>query len=178
MAIYEKGLNNLKSFMNQSIGNHQCYAVAAQFSGVMCGPDLGGGTYFDNLDPLDDELIYDATDIGIAYKWSEYGWEVIQNPEYDQLSAGDIICYERNVVLSETFTTHEYYGHCAVIKGLENGMIQSYEQKGELGEIVQSYDREYLGTESIASVIKPPDYSGEPTDFIHGQAPLEEKIEE
>ncbi|MFU0787004.1 MAG: hypothetical protein ACFWTP_12010 [Enterococcus gilvus] len=53
-------------------------------------------------------------------------------------------------------------------------MIQTYEQKGELGEFVAEYDREYMGRETIASVIIPPDFSGEPTDFIHGQAPMDE----
>lgn len=55
-------------------------------------------------------------------------------------------------------------------------MIQTYEQKGELGEIVADYDRYFYGTETIASVIIPPDFSGEPTDFVHGQAPIEERM--
>ncbi|AXG38809.1 CHAP domain-containing protein [Enterococcus gilvus] len=174
MAIYDKGLNHLKSKINSSIGNYQCYAVAAEFSGIMCGPDLGAGTYYDHLDPVNDELIYSASDIGIAYKWHEFGWSVIMNPQYEDLKVGSILCFERGVQISDSFTTHEEYGHCAVIRGLENGMIQTYEQKGELGEFVAEYDREYMGRETIASVIIPPDFSGEPTDFIHGQAPMDE----
>ena len=174
MAIYEKGLNQLKTKLNQGIGNYQCYAVAAEFSGTMCGPDLGAGTYYDQLDPVDDELIYSASDIGIAYKWHEFGWTVIMNPQYDDLKEGSILCYERNVKISDVFTTHEEYGHCGVIIGLENGMIQTYEQKGEQGEIVAEYNREFLGMETIASVIMMPDFDGEPTDFIHGQAPMED----
>lgn len=171
--IREKGLNQLKSKLNQGIGNYQCYALAAEFSGKMCGPDLGAGTYYDKLDAIDEELIYSASDIGIAYKWSEYGWSVINNPGYEDLQVGSILCFERNVKISDDFTTHEEYGHCGVIRGLENGMIQTYEQKGELGEIVAEYDRYFLGSETIASVIIPPDFSGEPTDFIHGQAPMD-----
>lgn len=174
MTIYDKGLNHLKSKINSPMGNYQCYAVAAEFSGVMCGPDLGAGTYYDQLDPVDDELIYSASDIGIAYKWAEYGWSVINNPGYEDLQVGSILCFERNVKISDDFTTHEEYGHCGVIRGLENGMIQTYEQKGELGEIVAKYDRYFLGSETVASVIIPPDFSGEPTDFVHGQAPMEE----
>ncbi|EOI57337.1 CHAP domain-containing protein [Enterococcus gilvus] len=174
MAIYDKGLNHLKSKINSSIGNYQCYAVAAEFSGIMCGPDLGAGTYYDQLDPVNDELIYSASDIGIAYKWHEFGWSVIMNPQYEDLKVGSILCFERGVQISDSFTTHEEYGHCAVIRGLENGMIQTYEQKGELGEFVAEYDREYMGRETIASMIIPQDFSGEPTDFIHGQAPMDE----
>lgn len=176
--IYEKGLNQLKSKMNQGIGNYQCYAVAAEFSGKMCGPNLGAGTYYDQLDPIDEELIYSASDIGIAYKWTEYGWTVIKNPSYEDLEVGSILCFERGVMISDSFTTHEEYGHCGVINGLENDRIQTYEQKGEKGEIVAEYDREYLGKETIASVIIPQDFSGTPTDFIHGQAPMDEEMSE
>lgn len=178
MAIYEKGLNHLKSLMGGPIGNYQCYAVAAEFSGVMSGPDLGAGTYYDRLDPIDDELIYSASEIGNAYKWQDFGWTLVNNPEYDQLKVGSILCYERNVAISDQFFTDEYYGHCAVIRGLENGMIQTYEQKGERGEIVAEYDREYRGTETIASVITMPDFDGTPENFVHGQAPMGSEQEE
>lgn len=175
MALYDKGLNHLKSKINQSIGNFQCYAVAAEYSGILCGPDLGAGTYFDQLDPIDDDLIYSASEIGNAFKWSYFGWEVINNPTYEELKIGSILCFERSIQLSENFTTHEYYGHCGVILGLENGMIQTYEQKGELGEFVAVYDREYLGSNTVASVIIPYDFAGNPTEFIHGQAQMEEE---
>lgn len=171
--IYIKGLNNLKRLLNQSIGNKQCYAVAAQFSGIMCGPDLGGGTYFDKLDPIEGEDIYSASEIGNAYKWADYGWEVIKSPGYDQLAVGAIIVYERLVALSDTFTTHEYYGHCGVINSLNNGKFQTYEQKAEEGEIVALYDREYKGNDTIACIIKLPQFNGNPTEFVHGQAIIE-----
>lgn len=174
MAIYDKGLNHLKSKINSPIGNYQCYAVAAEFSGIMCGPDLGAGTYYDQLDPVNGELIYSASDIGIAYKWHEFGWSVIMNPQYEDLKVGSILCFERGVQISDSFITHEEYGHCGVVKGLEGNKIQTYEQKGEKGEFVAEYDRAYFGRETIASIIIPPDFSGTPTDFIHGQAPMEE----
>lgn len=178
MTLYEKGLNYLKSRINQSIGNYQCYAVAAEYSGILCGPDLGAGTYYDKLDPVDDELIYSASDIGLAYKWSEFGWAVIKKPQYDQLEVGSILCFERNVKISDDFTTHEEYGHCAVIKGLDSGRIQTYEQKGELGEFVMEYDRTFMGCDAISCVIIPPSFDSQPTDFIHGQAPTESNGED
>lgn len=178
MNIYEKGLDQLKSKLNQPIGNYQCYAVAAEFSGILCGPDLGAGTYFDQLDPIDEDLIYSASDIGVAYKWHNFDWTVIKNPEYEDLKAGSILCFDRSVQLSDTFLTHEYYGHCGVIRGLENEMIQTYEQKGEQGEIVAEYDREFLGSETISAVIIPPSFDGTPTEFVHGQAPFDEDEED
>ena len=151
--FYEKGLNHLKSLVGQSTGNAQCYAVAAVYSGVMKGPDLGAGTYYNEMEPV----------------------EVIANPDFDQIESGSIICFERSLQLSDEFITHEYYGHCAVVRGLENGLIQTYEQKGELGEIVAEYEREYLGNASIVSMIIPPFFDGEPTEFIHGQAIIDEE---
>lgn len=176
--FYEKGLNHLKSLIGQSVGNAQCYAVAAVYSGVMRGPDLGAGTFYNEMDPIEGQDVYSASEIGHAYHWDKYGWEVIDNPDYSQLKTGAIVCFERSLALNDTFTTHEYYGHCGVVTGLENGLIQTYEQKGESGEIVAEYEREYLGPESIVSVIIPPDFDGEPTDFIHGQAIIDEEIEE
>ena len=159
--FYEKGLNHLKSLVGQSTGNAQCYAVAAVYSGVMKGPDLGAGTYYNEMEPVEGADIYSAS--------------VIANPDFDQIESGSIICFERSLQLSDEFITHEYYGHCAVVRGLENGLIQTYEQKGELGEIVAEYEREYLGNASIVSMIIPPFFDGEPTEFIHGQAIIDEE---
>lgn len=177
MEIYEKGLDQLKSLLGQPIGNYQCYAVAAEYSGVLCGPDLGGGTYYDELDPAENGDIYSAAEIGHAYKWDIYGWEVIDHPTYEQLQVGAILCFEPNVRLADDFITADYYGHCAVIQGLEDDRIQTYEQKGreEDGELVAEYDREFPGNEAISSVILPPDFSGEPTEWVHGQAPMDDE---
>ncbi|GMC10429.1 hypothetical protein K5E_25680 [Enterococcus thailandicus] len=176
--FYEKGLNHLKSLVGQSTGNAQCYAVAAVYSGIMKGPDLGAGTYYNEMEPIEGADIYSASEIGNAYHWDRYGWEVITNPDFDKIESGSILCFERSLQLSDEFITHEYYGHCAVVRGLENGLIQTYEQKGELGEIVAEYEREYLGNTSIVSMIIPPFFDGEPTEFIHGQATIEEEKEE
>lgn len=175
--FYEKGLNHLKSLIGQSVGNAQCYAVAAVYSGIMKGPDLGAGTYYNEIEAVEGADIYSASEIGNAFYWDRYGWKVITNPDFYQIESGSILCFERSLQLSDQFITHEYYGHCAVARGLENGLIQTYEQKGELGEIVAEYNREYLGPASIVSVIIPPDFDGEPTEFIHGQAPMHD-IEE
>ncbi|WCG33968.1 CHAP domain-containing protein [Enterococcus dispar] len=175
VMFYEKGLNHLKSLIGQSVGNAQCYAVVAIYSGVLNGPDLGAGTYYTNLEPIEGEDIYSASEIGSAFKWREFGWEVIKNPTYDQLESGSILCYERNITLSEVFTTDGYYGHCGVICGLNNGKINLYEQNGEKGKIVDVYERDYLNSQSYASVIIPADFDGEPTEFVHGQAIIEEE---
>lgn len=155
-VIEEKGLNHLKSLLNQPIGNHQCYALSAEYSGVMIGPDMGARTKYEIK--VRHGNVFSAAEIGRAYPWSLYLWTVIAHPEYDQLVVGSIINWERNAKISDTFESHEYYGHTGVIKGLENGRIQTYEQNAESGGIVAEYDREFFGSGQIASICIPPDF--------------------
>ena len=114
--IEEKGLNHLKSLINQPIGNHQCYALSAEYAGIMIGPDMGAGTRYEVK--VREGNIFSAAEIGRAYRWPMYLWTVINHPEYDQLEVGAIINWERNAKVSEGFIAHEYYGHTGVIRGL------------------------------------------------------------
>lgn len=163
--IEQKGLNHLKSLINQSIGNHQCYALSAEYAGMMIGPDMGAGTRYEVH--VRTGNIFSAAEIGNAYNWPMYLWTVINHPEYDQLEVGAIINWERNAQVSETFTAHEYYGHTGVICGLENGQIQTYEQNAESGERVAEYNRQFFGAGQIASICVPPDF--EKGVFVNGK---------
>ena len=154
--IEEKGLNHLKRLINQPIGNHQCYALSAEYAGVMIGPDMGAGTRYEVK--VREGNIFSAAEIGRVYRWPMYLWTVINQPEYDQLEVGAIINWERNAKVSEGFIAHEYYGHTGVIRGLESGRIQTYEQNAESGEIVAKYDRQFFGAGQIASICIPPDF--------------------
>ena len=154
--IEEKGLNHLKRLINQPIGNHQCYALSAEYAGVMIGPDMGAGTRYEVT--VREGNIFSAAEIGRVYRWPMYLWTVINHPEYDQLEVGAIINWERNAKVSEGFIAHEYYGHTGVIRGLESGRIQTYEQNAESGEIVAKYDRQFFGAGQIASICIPPDF--------------------
>lgn len=154
--IEEKGLNHLKSLRNQSVGNRQCYALSAEYAGVMIGPDMGAGTKYDVL--VRKGPIFSAADIGSAYQWSLYLWSVIEEPSYDQLEVGSIINWKRNAKVSEFFKAHKNFGHTGVIRGLENGRIQTYEQNAESGEFVAEYDREFFDSDQIASICIPPDF--------------------
>ena len=154
--IEEKGLNHLKRLINQPIGNHQCYALSAEYAGVMIGPDMGTGTRYEVK--VREGNIFSAAEIGRVYRWPMYLWTVINHPEYDQLEVGAIINWERNAKVSEAFIAHEYYGHTGVIRGLESGRIQTYEQNAESGEIVAEYDRQFFGAGQIASICIPPDF--------------------
>lgn len=154
--IEQKGLNHLKSLMNQPIGNHQCYALSAEYAGVMIGPDMGAGTKYEIKVRYGN--VFSAADIGSAYKWPLYLWSVIEEPSYDQLEVGAIINWKRGAKVSDFFTAHEGFGHTGVIRGLKNGKVQTYEQNAESGEIVAEYDREFFDSQQIASICIPPDF--------------------
>ncbi|EOH96392.1 CHAP domain-containing protein [Enterococcus pallens] len=146
----------MKQLLNQTVGNRQCYALAAEYAGVMIGPDLGAGTKYEIK--VRNGNVFSAADIGTAYNWNLYLWEVIENPLYDQLKVGAIINWRRGAKVSEFLRAHKNFGHTGVISGLENGKIQTYEQNGESGEIVSQYEREFYGSEHIASICIPPDF--------------------
>ncbi|EOA3401080.1 CHAP domain-containing protein, partial [Enterococcus hirae] len=96
-----------------------------------------------------------ASDIGIAYDWSSVGWKVIQNPRYDQLVVGAIINFARGAQVASWFADLTY-GHTGVIRGLENGRIQTYEQNTELGMICGKLDRQFYSSNNISSIVIPP----------------------
>lgn len=150
-----KGLNHLKSLLNQPVGNRQCYALSAEYAGVMFGPGMGAGTKYDVMHQIGN--IYSAADIGNAYDWGLYKWTVIDNPTYEQLEIGAIINWNRGAKV-DIWNASEGYGHTGVIRGLESGRIQTYEQNSEFGEIVAECDREYFGQGHISSIVIPPDF--------------------
>lgn len=159
-----KGLNHLKSLINQPVGNRQCYAVSAEYAGIMFGPGMGSGTKYDVMHQIGN--IYSAAEIGSAYDWGLYKWSVITDPTYDQLVVGAIINWNRGGKVAD-WNASEGWGHTGVIRGLEDGRIQTYEQNAEVGEIVAEYDREYFGQGHISSIVIPP-------DFIREEEPHEE----
>lgn len=142
--------------MNQSVGNHQCYALSAEYSGVMNGAGMAAGTKYEILHQIGN--IYSAADIGNAYKWNLYGWTVIEEPIYSQLKIGAIINWKRGAKVSDYLIAHTCYGHTGVIRGLNSDRIQTYEQNAEMGEIVAEYDRDFYNSNQIASICIPPDF--------------------
>lgn len=147
------GLNHLKSLLNQTVGNGECYALSAEYSGYMGGCGLGAGTKY----PLSHVIgnTSAASDIGIAYDWASVGWKVIKNPSYDQLVVGSIINWSRGAVV-DGWNADQTYGHTGVIRGLSNNRIQTYEQNTEKGRIFGEFDRPYNGKQSISSIVIPP----------------------
>ena len=153
--IDKKGLNHLKSLINQPVGNHQCYALSAEYAGVMIGPDMGAGTKYEIKVRYGN--VFSAADIGSASQWPLYLWSVINEPTYDQLEVGAIINLKRGAKV-DSWCASKTFGHTGVIRSLNSGRFQNYEQNAELGEIVAEYDREFFDSEQIASICVPPDF--------------------
>ncbi|PQG92947.1 hypothetical protein CUS23_01020 [Enterococcus faecalis] len=152
-ATGKAGIEHLETLMGKWLGNGQCYAVPAEYSGFMGGCGLGAGTIYGLSHVIGDTS--SAADIGEAYDWNAVGWKVISNPTYKDLVVGAIVNIRRSGQWGTGWTVDPAYGHTGVIYGLENGRIQTIEQNAEQGQIVAKYDRLYFAN-SIQSIVIPP----------------------
>lgn len=152
-ATGKAGIEHLETLMGKWLGNGQCYAVPAEYSGFMGGCGLGAGTIYGFSHVIGDTS--SAADIGEAYDWNAVGWRVIQNPTYQDLVVGAIVNIRRGGQWGTGWTVDPEYGHTGVIYGLDNGRIQTIEQNAEQGQIVAKYDRLYFDG-SIQSIVIPP----------------------
>ena len=148
------GLAHLETLVGRRIGNGQCYAASAEYSGFLGGCGLGAGTRYGLTHVIGNTSA--ASDIGIAYDWSAVGWSVILNPTYDQLVVGAIINITRGTLWANWPTVDDTYGHTGIIRDLENGRIQTYEQNTEQGMIIGKFDRQYTSPAGISSIVIPP----------------------
>lgn len=141
-ATGKAGIEHLEILMGKRLGNGQCYAVPAEYSGFMGGCGLGAGTIYGFSHVIGDTS--SAAGIGEAYDWNAVGWRVIQNPTYQDLVVGAIVNIRRGGQWGTGWTVDPTYGHTGVIYGLNNGRIQTIEQNAEQGQIVAKYDRLYF----------------------------------
>lgn len=148
------GLAHLETLVGRRIGNGQCYAASAEYSGFLGGCGLGAGTRYGLTHVIGNTSA--ASDIGIAYDWAAVGWSVILNPTYDQLVVGAIINITRGALWANWPTVDDTYGHTGIIRDLENGRIQTYEQNTEQGMIIGKFDRQYTSPAGISSMVIPP----------------------
>ena len=93
-ATGKAGIEHLETLMGKWLGNGQCYAVPAEYSGFMGGCGLGAGTIYGLSHVIGDTSA--AADIGEAYDWNAVGWKVISNPTYKDLVVGAIVNIRRS----------------------------------------------------------------------------------
>lgn len=148
-----KGLAHLESLVGQWLGNGECYAVPAEYSGYLGGCGLGAGTAYGLSHVVGNTDA--AADIGSSYNWAAVNWKVITNPTFNQLVVGAIINWKRGGNIAG-FNADYNYGHTGVIRGISSTGFQTYEQNAGLGKIVEKYDRPWIGANEISSIIIPP----------------------
>lgn len=126
----------LEKMVGLPIYDGQCYMLTAYYVEQMGGPALrGSGKMM-------------ASEIGADYDWSSYGWQVIFNPQYSDLRAGDIVNYKAFSNMGPSM-----YGHTGVIASIGgNGQYQTYEQNAGQGQICAKYSRTY--ETNISSIVR------------------------
>ncbi|MGY3724493.1 Putative cell wall binding repeat-containing protein [Granulicatella balaenopterae] len=129
-------LSVLENKVNQTVYNGQCYGLTAFYVDSLHGPKLMGSGHMR------------AETIGSDYDWASYGFEVINNPTYDQIKAGDIIQWKANTRLAPG-----YYGHTGIIRGKSNGQLLTYEQNAGRGQICYKYTRDFI-QQDVKSIVR------------------------
>ncbi|HEP1788354.1 TPA: lysozyme family protein [Streptococcus suis] len=138
----------IQSVYGRGVGNGECYALTSYYAKAIGGPGLGAGV--GEISDTTGADTVSAYNIGIAYNWSKYGWEVVRDPDYSQIQAGDIV----NWYPSGYF--NGIWGHTGIVKEvLGNGVFTTYEQNAGKGRIVAEYTRN-IRDGRISSIIHPP----------------------
>lgn len=126
----------LDTVMGQHVNNGECYGLTAFYVEKLGGPQLMGSGFMS------------AANIGIDYDWAKYGWQVIFNPKFTDLRAGDVINWSQGEL------ANSIYGHTGIIKSVDVGkkMIVTYEQNAGQGRICAIYVRNW--SSSITSIVR------------------------
>jgi len=119
-------INSLDGVLGQTINGGECYGLTAYYVTMLGGPQLMGSNK------------WYASQIGTDYDWASYGWEVILNPSYGDVRAGDVINFAPGgYAITE-------YGHTGIVASVDgNGQLTIYEQNGEKGRIAVKYTRQW-----------------------------------
>ncbi|WP_240068509.1 CHAP domain-containing protein, partial [Enterococcus faecalis] len=116
----------LEQVLGQTVNGGQCYGGTSYYVEKMGFQSLmNTGHMF-------------ASEIGNDYSWEQSGWQVIKNPNYSDVKAGDVI----NFAMGGYATS--VYGHTGIVASVEgNGRLILYEQNAEKGQIIAKYNRQW-----------------------------------
>lgn len=118
----------------------QCWDFANWYAQKMGAPGIVGGSGR-------------AGYIGHEFPWDEWGFEVIKDPSASDVKPGDLICWYPGGSVGP-FNVDGTYGHVGVVAEVkEGGVIETYEQNAEKGQIVSRYTRQFVKG-SVSSVIR------------------------
>ena len=118
----------------------QCWDLANWYSKKLGGPGIVGASGR-------------AGYIGHEFPWDSWGFDVIKDPNAGDLKPGDIICWYPGGSVGP-FTIDSTYGHVGIIAEVKaDGVIETYEQNAEKGQIVARYTRQFVKG-NVSSVIR------------------------
>lgn len=144
----------LENKMGQEVYNGQCYGLVSFYiDSFETGICMLAGSPRSNvvLGGISSSADFvSAFAIGDVYKWEENGFEVIQNPSFSEIKAGDVINFGMGNYASTA------YGHTAIVSSVgENNQFILYEQNAEQGQICAKYTRTW-GAEytNVVSVVR------------------------
>ena len=149
----KKALNELGSLVGKTVGNGQCYAVAAWFSYKLNGAGLGCG--LGSFSGLVGSGIR-ACDIGTDYSWGNFGWGVEgSNFSASNIVAGTILNIKPNYG-APWYTG--YYGHTVVVESV-NGDTVTVLQQNYAGKQYVTKDNYSLSAivPSSQTIVQPPE---------------------
>ena len=164
----EKAISAIKARLGQTIGSGQCYALCAEYAGILGGPGLGAGTNYGISGLSGQGSTAAAADIGICYLWSRYGWTVIKNPQLSQIVPGCILNFNRGANVTESmgantsnwfnWSTDPTYGHTLLVESVNGDQINVLEQWGGSRQYCMNNTMKYSGTGAggISSICIPP----------------------
>ena len=149
----KKALNELGSLVGKTVGNGQCYAVAAWFSYKLNGAGLGCG--LGSFSGLVGSGLR-ACDIGTDYSWGNFGWGVEGSGfSGKNIVAGTILNIKPNYG-APWYTG--YYGHTVVVESV-NGDTVTVLQQNYAGKQYVTKDNYSLSAiiPSIQTLVQPPE---------------------
>ncbi|MGC6769510.1 phage tail tip lysozyme [Enterococcus sp. LJL51] len=141
----------LEAKMGQGVYNGECYGLTSYYvDSFDTKIHLGAGSSISMSGNISGADTISAALIGKAFYWEQNGWQVIHNPNYSDVRAGDIINFNQGGYASSV------YGHTGIVTSVEGeNRYTIYEQNAEQGRICAKYSRTW-GKEytSVASVIR------------------------
>lgn len=164
----QQALAHIRSFMGNTIGSGQCYALCAEYAGHLGGPGLGAGTKYGISGLTGQGSTSAAADIGICYNWAAYGWKMIQNPSLSQIVPGCILNIRRSANVTESmgagtsawfnWSADPTYGHTVVVEKVNGDSLTVLEQWGGSRQYTMNNMMAYSGSgaSGISSICIPP----------------------
>ncbi|OEH82498.1 hypothetical protein BCR26_13380 [Enterococcus rivorum] len=143
-------VGSLEAVLGKTVYNGQCYGLTSYYvDGFQTAIHLGAGSPHGIANFIVGVNTVNAWEIGRAYLWDINGWQVIHNPKFSDIRAGDIINRLPGSPISPGV-----YGHTGIIASVDaNEQITTYEQNAEQGAIVGKYRRPW-GIASVASIVR------------------------